>query len=563
MCFQQGLIFIVDEHAASTSTDQLSTPATIISPSSNLSSLSHGAAAAAHVLLPDGYMQDHPRMKKLFRDKNVQLLNRENLSILITHVDKLRVVEILLTLASDSLHIAAAYLSGGVDIVSRLLGIPVDSACPENRKNMLLAVDDDNLQLLEPILNRKNDIKCVFGRLGYGDLLLLAAETGPVALVKSLLEHGADANCRDASEFSLFLSERGFTALHYAVLRGCAASVGLLVEKGADVNARKFRGETPLHLVRHLDVAEILLENGADVNALQEGDNADFYTPLISIIAHHECQFGTPEMKLDIVKLFVKYGCRLDTERIPDLALIGGKDSLPAVFSCLLENCFSGPNFSWDVGSDLRKRIQRDWRNHGMHFSQCGQVHADFVHLRQIFACHAVKLFCLYPEPNFSFDDVESWWLDDDDIEALVNDDMTASWLTRDAATSLTALISACEEEVRCLFELFCDTEEFVYDVITSNVYDVACLMRNDFVATMAETIDWSDQFPLYGSMLKFRLDKGRNQNWFQEVGCRSFDSLSECFRELPEELKGKLISYLRPVDIMTLRRVSKLCAKT
>ena len=63
-----------------------------------------------------------------------------------------------------------------------------------------------------------------------------------------------------------------------------AASVGsieiaeLLIAKGADVNAREKGGGTPLHQATygdHVEVAELLIVSGANVNAQDDGG----YTP--------------------------------------------------------------------------------------------------------------------------------------------------------------------------------------------------------------------------------------------------------------------------------------------
>lgn len=56
------------------------------------------------------------------------------------------------------------------------------------------------------------------------------------AIVKVLIEHGADINARD---------DTGFTPLHWAVGRNAPETARLLVESGADVNAKTNEGKTP------------------------------------------------------------------------------------------------------------------------------------------------------------------------------------------------------------------------------------------------------------------------------------------------------------------------------
>jgi ankyrin repeat protein len=69
--------------------------------------------------------------------------------------------------------------------------------------------------------------------------------------------------------------------MHWATGGDHKKMVELLIDKGADVNARDESGWTPLHYAAfngHKDVAELLIAKGADVNAKDAG--AGGLTPL-------------------------------------------------------------------------------------------------------------------------------------------------------------------------------------------------------------------------------------------------------------------------------------------
>jgi ankyrin repeat protein len=80
-------------------------------------------------------------------------------------------------------------------------------------------------------------------------------------------------------------SEDGFTALHFSAFFGHSAAAELLTERGADLAARSTNREfafdaTPLHSASaagQREVCEVLLDAGADVNAVQHGG----YTALL------------------------------------------------------------------------------------------------------------------------------------------------------------------------------------------------------------------------------------------------------------------------------------------
>jgi uncharacterized protein len=100
-----------------------------------------------------------------------------------------------------------------------------------------------------------------------------AAAVGRLERVRELLE--------DDPALATALSPDGFTPLHLAAFFGHPEIARLLLERGADANAvaRNPMRVTPLHsaaAARQIEIAELLVDHGADVNAAQERG----FTPL-------------------------------------------------------------------------------------------------------------------------------------------------------------------------------------------------------------------------------------------------------------------------------------------
>jgi uncharacterized protein len=109
--------------------------------------------------------------------------------------------------------------------------------------------------------------------------LMEASGRGNLDSVRALLAAKADPNAKD--------SKGGQTALMWAVQQGQTAVAEELVRAGADVNAASKSGFTPLMFAAQrgeigdagdVDTARVLLDAGADVNAVQPGSKL---TPLI------------------------------------------------------------------------------------------------------------------------------------------------------------------------------------------------------------------------------------------------------------------------------------------
>jgi ankyrin repeat protein len=169
---------------------------------------------------------------------------------------------------------------------------------------LLRALYDGNREIAELLLDRGAEIG-----------LYEAATLGRADDLRRLLGRSK----RRANAFS----DDGFTPLHLAAYFGQRDAAELLLDKGADIEARsrnrRLRSVTPLHSAaagRQNEVALLLLERGADPDATQPGG----WTPL-----HQAAASGN----LELCKALVAYGAERmkmadDRSRPIDFAIENG-----------------------------------------------------------------------------------------------------------------------------------------------------------------------------------------------------------------------------------------------
>jgi len=109
-----------------------------------------------------------------------------------------------------------------------------------------------------------SDPKLATGWNDFGwSALHLAAFSGSAETVRLLVERGAEVNARAHTRFKN-------TPLQAALLTGQLATARLLLDRGADPLVRQAKGFTPLHeaaLIGRRDLVELLLAAGAEVDA--------------------------------------------------------------------------------------------------------------------------------------------------------------------------------------------------------------------------------------------------------------------------------------------------------
>ena len=142
--------------------------------------------------------------------------------------------------------------------------------------------------------------------------LIVAIQEGDEAEAARLIREGADVGATD--------DELGRTPLHWAARKNAAETAKVLIENGADVNAKSkngdthflkrlsrerdfSEGQTPLHDAAKFnaaDVLKLLIENGAEVGREDDGDGL---TPLHDAARHDS---------LDAARLLLENGAEVD-----------------------------------------------------------------------------------------------------------------------------------------------------------------------------------------------------------------------------------------------------------
>lgn len=164
-----------------------------------------------------------------------------------------------------------------------------------------------------------------------------AAETGNSSQIQALLHEGAPVDQRGGS-----MDE---TALIIASRHGNLGIVKTLLNAGANINARSKYGDTALTAATyfcHSNVAEFLIEQGADVNAKNDGFGS---TPLMLA---SECN------AVETVKALIKRSAKVDEKNKGGMtALMAASIKGHGAVAQILLDAGASANESWGKGTTI------------------------------------------------------------------------------------------------------------------------------------------------------------------------------------------------------------------
>jgi ankyrin repeat protein len=190
--------------------------------------------------------------------------------------------------------------------------------------------------------------QAIDGRMTFS-LLRAAVVSGDVGLVTSLADSCVSLRSRDPG---------GATVLHVAAEKGQDAVIRVLVELGADINAKTASAETPLFYAlagRHPRTADLLVELGAEGTRHKPVDQ--MLLPLASLVGHETVVrelLSNPKVNVDAIAACVSRSGRYEAGTA---LLWAASQGHSAIIRLLLDH---GANPNSRSGTEMATRVILD-----------------------------------------------------------------------------------------------------------------------------------------------------------------------------------------------------------
>jgi ankyrin repeat protein len=227
--------------------------------------------------------------------------------------------------------IALACENGSATVVERLLkaGVSANTTGPLGETALHICARTGKADAVRVLLTNRALVDPIENWRGQTPLMWAAAE-GNADTMSLLIEAGADVNARSSiiawerqrteEPRDKWLPPGGLTPLLFAARDGKIASARVLIDAGADINLVDPDRHTPLILALsngQLDVAALLIERGADVNMEDKVGQTALYA---AVDVHTVPASNRPAPRetddavssVDVIKLLLAKGARVD-----------------------------------------------------------------------------------------------------------------------------------------------------------------------------------------------------------------------------------------------------------
>jgi ankyrin repeat protein len=140
---------------------------------------------------------------------------------------------------------------------------------------------------------------------------MLSAQNGHLDICRMLIKAGAKVDVHD----------RGTTPLHLASIHGNTETVNLLIDEGANINARNHKGITALQLASlngNIEIVKLLIKRGADINLSDNKDNAALEMALSPLVSRERPIYEMESKKrfMNVAKELIENGANANDNAV-------------------------------------------------------------------------------------------------------------------------------------------------------------------------------------------------------------------------------------------------------
>ncbi len=226
----------------------------------------------------------------------------------------------------DTTPLLEAAFHSNPEIIKALLdaGADPNAAGADGQTPLMLVARGTSVDAAKMLLDKGASVKAAESQRQQ-TALMWAAANGQGPMTRLLVERGADLDAKTATDLMTPLvsaepraqprSPGGMTALMFASREGCLDCVAAMVEKGASIDLPDPEGVTPLLWAiwnTRFDVAKYLIEHGANVNRWDWWGRTPLYLAVDYVTLPHGGRPDQPSLDqtlpIDIVRLLLEKG---------------------------------------------------------------------------------------------------------------------------------------------------------------------------------------------------------------------------------------------------------------